>query len=123
LRNSISHEDFIVINVDKIQKQIKIRFSFRWFNREGQQISRDIKIYSFSEIIDKFKSVKAFSNTFLVFLKAFIMKYLLKKEGKNYSEFISELKTIIDHEFNDDGRLKQEINEFIGKLGYNKDFN
>ena len=109
--------------VDKIQKQIEIRFTFRWFNKEGQEISRDTRKYSFSEIIDKFKSVKAFSNTFLGFLKAFIIKYLLKKEGKDYSELISELRTILDNEFNDKERLRQEINEFIGKLGNNKDSN
>jgi len=123
LRNSISHDDFVVVNVDKIQKQIEIRFTFRWFNKEGQEISRDTRKYSFSEIIDKFKSVKAFSNTFLGFLKAFIIKYLLKKEGKDYSELISELRTILDNEFNDKERLRQEINEFIGKLGNNKDSN
>ena len=122
LRNSISHEDFI-INVDKIQKQIEIKFTFRRFNKKGQEISKDGRIYSFSEIIDKFKSVKAFSNTFLGFLKSFIYKYLLKKEGKNYSELITELRTILDNEFNDNRSLKQEINEFIGKLGANKNSN
>jgi len=122
LRNSISHEDFI-INVDKIQKQIEIKFTFRRFNKKGQEISKDGRIYSFSEIIDKFKSVKAFSNTFLGFLKSFIYKYLLKKEGKNYSELITELRTILDYEFNDNRSLKQEINEFIGKLGTNKNSN
>lgn len=122
LRNSISHEDFIV-NVDKLQKEIEIEFTFRWFNKKGQEISKDTRIYSFFEIIDKFKSVKAFSNTFLVFLKAFIYEYLLKKEGKNYSELISELRATLDYEFNDKRRLKQEINEFIDKLGNNKDSN
>ncbi|MBA7554097.1 hypothetical protein ES705_46709 [subsurface metagenome] len=67
--------------------------------------------------------MKAFSNTFLGFLKAFIYKYLLKKEGKNYSELTTELRTILDYEFNDNRSLKQEINEFIGKLGANKNSN
>lgn len=120
LRNSISHGDFI-INIDKIRKKIEIRFIFRWFNREGQETSRDTRIYSFSEIIDKFKSVKAFSNTFLGFLKAFIFKYLLKKEGINYSELISELRTILNHEFNDDKKLKQTIDGLISKLETNED--
>ena len=123
LRNSISHNEFVVVNINKTQKRIEIMFTFRWFNKDGQEVSRDIRRYSFSEIIDKFKSVKAFSNTFLGFLKAFIIKCLLKNEGKEYSELISELRTILDTEFNDKKRLKQEINEFIEKLEINKDFN
>ncbi len=122
LRNSISHGDFI-IDIDKIRKKIEIRFIFRWFNREGQETSRNIRIYSFTEIIDKFKSIKAFSNTFLGFLKAYNFKYLLKKEGINYSELISELRTILNHEFNDDKKLKQTIEGFLSKLETNKDSN
>jgi len=34
---------------------------------------------------------------------------------------IFELRTILDNEFNNERRLKQEIDEFIGKLGNNKD--
>ncbi len=122
LRNSISHGDFIN-NVDKTQKKIEIKFIFRWFNKEGQEITRDTRIYPFSEIIDKFKSLKAFSNTFLGFLKAFVFKYSLKKEGIDYSKLISELRTRLDHEFNDDRKLKQAIDGFISKLGNNKDSN
>ena len=122
LRNSISHTDFN-INVDKIQKLIEIKFTFRRFNKKGQEISKNGRIYSFSEIIDKFKSVKAFSNTFFGFLKAFVFKYLLKKEGKNFSELITELRTRLDYEFDDNKSLKKEINEFLSKLGKNKNSN
>jgi hypothetical protein len=117
LRNSISHRDFIVDKIDRIQKQIEIKFTFRWFNKEGQETSRITQTYTFSDIIDKFKSLKAFSNVFLGFLNAYIFSYFLKKEGKNYSELMTELRTLLDNEFKDTDRMRQEINEFLNKLG------
>jgi len=117
LRNSISHRDFIVDKIDRIQNQIEIKFTFRWFNKEGQETSSKTQIYNFSKIIDKFKILKAFSNVFLGFLNAFIFSYFLKKEGKDYSELMTELRTLLDNEFKDTDRMRQEINEFLNKLG------
>ncbi|MBD3214686.1 MAG: hypothetical protein GF311_18895 [Candidatus Lokiarchaeota archaeon] len=116
LRNSISHRDFIVDKIDRIQNQIEIKFTFRRFNKEGQETSSKTQIYTFSEIIDKFKILKAFSNVFLGFLKAYIVNYFLIKEGKDYSELVTELRTLLDNEFKDKNRIRQEINNFLDKL-------